>query len=45
VEKYFTAGKAEDDNMAHAHCMLDAYGYTHTNTRSDYDERTSMLHT
>jgi len=23
VEKYFTAGKATDENMAHAHCMLD----------------------
>jgi len=23
VEKYFTAGQATDDNMAHAHCMLD----------------------
>jgi hypothetical protein len=24
VEKYFRAGQATDDNMAHAHCMLDA---------------------
>ena len=23
VEKYRTAGQATDDNMAHAHCMLD----------------------
>ena len=23
VVKYFTAGQAIDDNMAHAHCMLD----------------------
>jgi hypothetical protein len=23
VEKYGTAGQATDDNMAHAHCMLD----------------------
>jgi hypothetical protein len=23
VEKYRTAGQAADDNMAHAHCMLD----------------------
>ena len=22
VEKYYTAGQAIDDNMAHAHCML-----------------------
>jgi len=24
VEKYGRAGQATDDNMAHAHCMLDA---------------------
>jgi len=23
VEKYCSAGQATDDNMAHAHCMLD----------------------
>jgi len=23
VEKYCKAGRATDDNMAHAHCMLD----------------------
>ena len=23
VEKYYTTGQATDDNMAHAHCMLD----------------------
>jgi len=23
VEKYCTVGQATDDNMAHAHCMLD----------------------
>ena len=23
VEKYCRAGQAKDDNMAHAHCMLD----------------------
>jgi hypothetical protein len=22
-EKYFTTGQATDDNMAHAHCLLD----------------------
>jgi len=27
VEKYFIAMQATDDNMAHAHCMLDTYGY------------------
>ena len=30
VEKYCRAGKATDDNMAHAHCMLDTQGYKHT---------------
>jgi len=30
VEKYCTAGQATDDNMAHAHCMLDTKGYKHT---------------
>jgi hypothetical protein len=23
IEKYCIAGQAKDDNMAHAHCMLD----------------------
>ena len=32
VEKYCWAGQATDENMAHAHCMLDAYGYKHTHT-------------
>jgi hypothetical protein len=29
VEKYGRAGQATDDNMAHAHCMLDKKGYKH----------------
>ena len=29
VEKYCTAGQTTDDNMAHAHCMLDPGGYKH----------------
>jgi hypothetical protein len=29
VEKYCTAGQATDDNMVHAHCMLDTQGYKH----------------
>jgi hypothetical protein len=29
VEYYCRAGQATDDNMAHAHCMLDTYGYKH----------------
>jgi len=29
-EKYCEVGEATDDNMAHAHCMLDTYGYKHT---------------
>jgi len=31
-KKYCTAGRATDDNMAHAHCVLDTYGYKHTLT-------------
>jgi hypothetical protein len=30
VEKYFRAGLATDDNMAHAHCMQNTKGYRHT---------------
>jgi len=30
VEKFCTAGQATDDNMAHAHCMLDTKVYKHT---------------
>ena len=33
MEKYCTVGQATDDNMAHAHCMLDAKA---TNTQSEY---------
>ena len=33
VEKYCTAGHATDDNMAHAHCMLDNKA---TDTHSEY---------
>jgi hypothetical protein len=29
VEKYCIVGQATDDNMAHAHCMLDKQGYKH----------------
>jgi hypothetical protein len=29
VEKYGIAGQATDDDMAHAHCMLDNQGYRH----------------
>ena len=29
-KKYCRAGQATDDNMAHAHCMLDTYGYKNT---------------
>ena len=28
--------QATDDNMVHAHCMLDTQGYTHTHTHSEY---------
>jgi len=30
VEKYCTTGQATNDNMTHAHCMLDTKGYKHT---------------
>jgi hypothetical protein len=30
VEKYCKAGQATDDNVAHAHCMLDNKLQTHT---------------
>ena len=30
VEEYGTAGQATDDNLAHAHCMLDTHTHTHT---------------
>jgi hypothetical protein len=34
VEKIGTAGQAIYGNMAHAHCMLDNKGYTHTHTHN-----------
>ena len=30
MKKYCRAGQATDDNMAHAHCMVDTEGYRHT---------------
>jgi hypothetical protein len=30
VELYCKAGQATDDNMAHAHCVLDNYGYRYS---------------
>jgi len=30
MEKSFTAGHVTDDNVAHAHCMLDNLDYIHT---------------
>ena len=30
MENYCSAQQATDDNMAHAHCMLDTKGYKHT---------------
>jgi hypothetical protein len=32
VEKYFRAGQATYDNMAHAHCILDTQDYTHAHS-------------
>jgi hypothetical protein len=31
-EKYCSLGQATDNDMAHAHCMLDTYGYKNTHT-------------
>ena len=30
MEKYCTAGEAVDGNMAHAHCVLENWGYKYT---------------
>jgi len=30
VEKYYRAGQATEDNVAHAHCMLGTLSYKHT---------------
>ena len=30
MEKYYRTRQAADDNMAHAHCMLDTLVYKHT---------------
>jgi len=30
MEKYFRAGHVTDDNMAHAHSVLDTSGFKHT---------------
>jgi len=32
VKKCSRVGQTKNDNMAHAHCMLDTYGYKHTLT-------------
>jgi len=33
VEKYNRARQTTDENMAHAHCVLDIKGYKHTLTK------------
>jgi hypothetical protein len=33
VEEHSTTGQATSDNKAHAHFILDDYGYTHTHTK------------
>jgi hypothetical protein len=51
VQDYYRAGEATDDNMTHAHCMLDTRGYKHAiGIRNAYcfstaklDKLTSML--
>jgi len=32
VKKYCRAGRATHNNMAHARCMLDTYGYKYTHS-------------
>ena len=32
VEEFWTAGQITDDNIAHAHCVMDNQGYNHTLT-------------
>ena len=32
VEKYCRAGRATNDSIAHAHCMLDTQGYEYTHS-------------
>ena len=34
METFYTAGQATDDNMAHAHCKLEAQVYKYTHTHS-----------
>ena len=36
MEKYCTARQVADDNVAHAHCMLDTQGYKPTLIICDY---------
>ena len=52
VEKYCRAVKSADDNMAHAHCMLDTWGYKYTHRLCNnycfsqqqlFEERASLL--
>jgi len=45
VEKYCTAGKATDDNMAHVHFMLDNKGYWHTISRIQTHTQCTRLNT
>jgi hypothetical protein len=35
-KKYCRTGQTTIDNMAHAYCMLDNWGYKHTHTHSEY---------
>ena len=33
-ERMWKNGQGTDDNISHAHCMLDTQGYTHTHTHT-----------
>jgi len=44
VEKYCRAGQATDDILAHAHCMLDDYGYARARTHARTHTQTHTMH-
>jgi len=43
VQKYCKAGEATDDNMAHAHCMLDNSGLPHILICNSYCFTTAVM--
>ena len=43
-KKYFRAGQATEDNMAHVYCMLDTQGYKHTHSEYVMHITVPLLH-